>query len=150
MTPHDDKPTIPAPLPSDREIDLERAFQCSWMLVDPGGEVVRQFIRRCHAAEKERDRLKTELADMTCLDCGFVGARLSEGCAVCDALYRMHWERDDERAKVAMLRTALVPFAKWYDVILHGGDTGWDLPYYNDLKRASAVLKEGVTTNEAR
>ncbi len=54
-------PTIPPPSGLDLGLDLSRAYLTSGLLPPPGGEVAASLIRRCHAAESERDRLAERL-----------------------------------------------------------------------------------------
>lgn len=54
---------IPPPTEADLAIDHERAYQCSHLLVDPGGEVVRSFIRLLAAERAEVARLEVFAAD---------------------------------------------------------------------------------------
>lgn len=55
------EPTIPPPSGLDLGLDLSRAYLTSGLLPPPGGEVAASLIRRCHAAESERDRLAERL-----------------------------------------------------------------------------------------
>jgi len=55
-------PTIPPPSGLDLGLDLSRAYLTSGLLPPPGGEVAASLIRRCHAAESERDRLSASAA----------------------------------------------------------------------------------------
>lgn len=50
---------IPEPTEADLALDLQRAWNCS-AFVDPP-EAMRQVIRRCHAAESQRDKLRADL-----------------------------------------------------------------------------------------